>query len=161
VELQTDWKEFLRLLSRHGVRYVIVGGLAVGAHGRERYTKDLDVFVASTEANARRIGRVLVDFGFRATSRAWRRFTKPYQILILGREPNRIDILTSIAGVTFSGVWKGRKSVTTEIGTLQIIGLADLRRNKAATGRPIDLADLALLDELALAKRAKPRPRAK
>ncbi|MDX2087999.1 MAG: hypothetical protein SFX73_09120 [Kofleriaceae bacterium] len=63
MELQKEWLEFLELLGGHGVRYLMVGGLAVSAHGRERYTKELDVFVDSSEANARRLGSALAEFG--------------------------------------------------------------------------------------------------
>ena len=77
MELQPEWNEFLGLLMRHGVRFVLVGGLAVGVHGHERYTKDLDLLVEPTEANARRLGSALVEFGFATTGRAWRRLMEP------------------------------------------------------------------------------------
>lgn len=94
MELQPEWNEFLGLLMQHGVRFVMVGGLAVGVHGHERYTKDLDLLVEPSEANARRLGSALTEFGFAATGRAWRRLTRPYQVLTLGVEPVRIDLLT-------------------------------------------------------------------
>lgn len=77
VELQPEWNEFLVLLSRHRVRFLLVGGHAVGVHGHERYTKDLDVLVEPSLANARRLGRARADFGFHATSRRWRWMTEP------------------------------------------------------------------------------------
>jgi predicted nucleotidyltransferase len=152
VELQPEWNAFLRVLKHHGVRFVLVGGLAVGIHGHERYTKDLDLLVDPSEANARRLGKALVEFGFTATGRAWRRLTKPYQILTLGVEPVRIDVLTSIGGVAFRSVWKGRGVVATNAGEIPVIGLAELRINKLATGRPQDLADVAQLDAMAREK---------
>jgi predicted nucleotidyltransferase len=148
VELQPEWNEFLRLLKHHGVRFVLVGGLAVGIHGHERYTKDLDLLVDPSEANARRLGKALVEFGFTATGRSWRRLTRPYQILTLGVEPVRIDVLTSIGGVAFRSVWKGRGVISTRAGEIPVIGLAELRANKLATGRPQDLADVAQLDAI-------------
>jgi hypothetical protein len=154
VKLQAEWSEFLGLLRRHGVRNLIVGGMAVLAHGRERYTKDLDLFVEPSERNAERLGRALADFGFTKSAREWRRLAQHYQILTLGREPNRIDILTSIAAISFPAAWKHRRRVRSPIGAITIIGLADLRMNKLASGRPIDLVDLALLDELELDTRA-------
>ncbi|HEX8107667.1 MAG TPA: hypothetical protein VF516_08050 [Kofleriaceae bacterium] len=154
MELQPEWNEFLRLLKHHGVRFVLVGGLAVGIHGHERYTKDLDLLVDPSEANARRLGKALVEFGFTTTGRAWRRLTKPYQILTLGVEPVRIDVLTSIGGVAFRAVWKGRGVVATRAGDIPVIGLTELRINKLATGRPQDLADVAQLDAVARVKRA-------
>jgi hypothetical protein len=155
VELQPEWNEFLRLLKHHGVRFVMVGGLAVGFHGHERYTKDLDLLVEPTEANARRLGKALVEIGFAATGRAWRRLMKPYQILTLGVEPVRIDVLTSIGGVPFRSVWRGREVASTLAGELPVIGLAELRANKLATGRPQDLADVAQLDAIQHAQLAR------
>ena len=117
MKLQVEWSELLRLLKRHGVRYLVVGGMAVAAHGRERYTKDLDLFVEPSERNAQRLGLALADFGFPKTAREWRRMADHYQILKLGREPNRIGLLTSIAGVGFAEAWRsvlesGRRSDT-------------------------------------------------
>ena len=153
-ELQKEWNEFLALLSRHRVRFVMVGGLAVSAHGRERYTKDLEVLIDTSEANAKRVGRALVEFGFARHGRAWRAFTKPYRILTLGREPIRIDLLTSITGVSFAKVWKGREIVSMAAGEIPVIGLAELCENKRACGRPQDLADLAALDEVERVRKA-------
>lgn len=150
MELQPEWNEFLRLLKHHGVRFVMVGGLAVAFHGHERFTKDLDLFVDPSEANARRLGKALVDFGFTVTGRAWRRLTRPYQILTLGVEPLRIDVLTSIGGVAFRAVWKGRERITTRAGTVFVIGLAELRANKLATAdhktSPMSLSSTRSLD---------------
>jgi hypothetical protein len=162
VELQPEWNEFLGLLASHRVRYLLIGGLAVGAHGRPRYTVDLDVFVEPTVANARRLARVLADFGFRSTARAWRKLSRPGKVLSLGNEPIAIDILTSIPGVAFAGAWKRRVVVATEMGNLFVLGLDDLRASKLAAGRTKDMLDLALLDELSLATtRAAGRSRSK
>jgi hypothetical protein len=147
------------LLKHHGVRFVMVGDLAVAVHGHERYTNDLDVLVDPTEANARRLGSALADFGFASTGRAWRRLTEPYQIVTLGVEPVRIDILTSLSGVAFRQVWKGRQTISTRAGDIPVIGTAELRINKLATGRPQDLADLALLDAATREDSAQTRAR--
>ena len=156
--LQPEWNEFLALLQRRGVRFVVVGALALAAHGRPRFTQDLDVLVDPTQANARRLRVVLAEFGYAATARAWRRFAKPYQIFTLGREPLRIDILTSISGVSFREAWRNRVSIAIGARTLDVLGVAELRANKTAAGRPKDLLDLALLDEL-VTTRAKARSR--
>ncbi len=164
MELQPDWKEFLRLLMRHGVRFVVVGGHALAANGRPRYTDDFDVFVEPTPANARRLVKVLVDFGFGAKPTAWRELAQPDKILFIGRAPFRIDVLTSISGVSFSAAWKGRITAPTEFGDVPVLGVAELRVNKLASGRTKDLLDLALLDEgatpAASRSRSKPRSRA-
>jgi hypothetical protein len=140
-------------LKRHGVRYLIIGAHAVAAHGRPRATQDLDVLVDPSPANARRVAAAIRDFGFPETARDWRWFAKPYRITMLGRLPMRIDVLTSISGVSFGTAWKNRTIAIAEIGEVPVLGLRELRANKLAAGRPKDHLDLALLDELALAKR--------
>jgi hypothetical protein len=89
VELLPEWHEFLHALKRHGVRFLLVGAHAVAAHGRPRYTQDLDVLVDPTPVNARRVSAAIADFGFKETARDWRWFAKPYHIAMIGRVPMR------------------------------------------------------------------------
>jgi hypothetical protein len=167
VELPHEWNEFLSVLKRHGVRFLLVGAHAVAAHGRPRFTQDLDILVEPTPVNARRVAAAIHEFGFPETARDWRWFAKPYHITMIGRLPNRIDVLTSISGVSFREAWKHRIEAASRIGPIAALGLAQLRANKRASGRPKDLLDLALLDELALATAprqataAQPRKRAR
>jgi hypothetical protein len=149
MQLPPEWSEFLSALKRHGVRFLIVGAHALAAHGRPRATQDLDVLVAPTATNARRVGAALAEFGFAKLGADWTWFTKPYRVTMLGRIPLRIDVLTGISGVSFAAAWKNRVIMTTDIGEISVLGLAELRANKRAAGRPKDLLDLALLDELA------------
>ena len=92
MELQADWNEFLRTLKRHGVRFLLVGAHALAAHGRPRFTQDLDLLVDPTPANARRVAAAIAEFGFAETARDWKWFTKPYRITMIGRVPLRIDV---------------------------------------------------------------------
>jgi hypothetical protein len=94
MQLPPDWSEFLSALKRHGVRFLLVGAHALAAHGRPRATQDLDVLVAPTAANARRVVAALAEFGFAELAADWRWFTKPYRVTMLGRIPLRIDVLT-------------------------------------------------------------------
>lgn len=161
MNLQAEWTEFLSALKRHGVRFLLVGAHAVAAHGRPRFTQDLDVLVEPTLANARRVAAAIREFGFAETARDWRWFAKPYRITMLGRLPYRIDVLTSISGVSFREAWKHRIEVATTTGPIGALGVEQLRANKRAAGRPKDLLDLALLDEMALATPRKRRARRK
>ncbi len=149
MRFQRDWSEFLAIFGRHGVRFLLVGAHALAAHGRVRATLDLDVFVDSTPANARRVGAALADFGFADYRESWKLFTRPYQVTMLGRVPNRIDILTRISGVSFQAAWRNRCEVRADHGMIAVLSLRDLVANKRASGRAKDLADLALLDEAA------------
>lgn len=155
MQLPPDWSAFLSALKRHGVRFLLVGAHALAAHGRPRATQDLDVLVSPTAANARKLAAALADFGFANLARDWRWFTKAYRVTMLGRVPLRIDLLTGISGVSFPAAWKNRITMQTEVGDIAVLGLADLRANKRAAGRPKDLLDLALLDELMHARPAR------
>jgi hypothetical protein len=99
--LFTEWNEFLRSLTRHRVRFVLVGGHAIAVHARPRHTEDLDVFVEPSPANARRLHAALVDFGFGSVAPTVEILATPGKVFMLGRKPYRIDILTAIDGVTF------------------------------------------------------------
>lgn len=159
VELQSEWREFLRTLKRHGVRFLLVGAHALAAHGRPRYTQDLDVLVDPTPANARRVAAAIAEFGFERTAQDWRWFAEPYHITMIGRIPLRIDVLTSISGVSFRSAWRNRVVATTTFGDVPVLGISELRANKLASGRPKDLADLALLDELGPSRQPRRGPR--
>lgn len=98
MKLPPDWSEFLSVLKRHGVRFLVVGAHALAAHGRPRATQDLDVLVAPTPANARKVSAALAEFGFNKIAADWEWFAEPYHITMLGRVPYRIDVLTSISG---------------------------------------------------------------
>ena len=146
--LSTDWREFLRLLLSHRVKFVLVGGHALAVHARPRFTEDLDVFVEASMENAHRLRGVLVDFGFGSIAPPVEQLAELGKVFMLGEKPFRIDILTTISGVDFSEAWNGRVSLGLDIGDIPVISRANLIRNKMAAGRPKDLADLASLSEL-------------
>lgn len=153
MKLPPDWNEFIGLLSSHRVRFLVVGAHALAAHGRPRATLDLDLFVDPTEANARRLGAALADFGFAAAARAWRRLARADRMVTLGLPPLQIDVMTSITGVSFRRAWAGRHLGRFGAHDVGFLGEAELRANKGATGRVKDRLDLELLDE------ARPRRR--
>jgi Nucleotidyl transferase AbiEii toxin, Type IV TA system len=145
--LFTEWSEFLQSLTRHRVRFVLVGGHAVAVHARPRHTEDLDVFVDPTPANASRLRAALVDFGFGSVAPTVEVLATPGKVFMLGRKPYRIDVLTAIDGVTFPVAWKARVRVPLAQGSVFVIGRRELVANKKAAGRPKDLADLVMLAE--------------
>jgi len=157
VKLHADWSEFLRLLNAHRVRFVIVGGHALAANGRPRLTGDLDIFLQPTLANGTRVVRALSEFGFSGLEPD--RLTKPETVVFMGREPFRIDLITSIDGVSFDSAWKGRLRGRLGGQSVSFLGRRQLVANKRAAGRPKDLADLALLKEVpALPGSTRKRP---
>src|ERR1700747_421889 len=103
--LSSDLREFIHLLNTKSVRYVVVGAWALAFHGRPRYTGDLDIFVARDEENADKLMAVIARFGFGQAGIERQNFLQVDHVVQLGREPNRIDILTGISGVTFNESW--------------------------------------------------------
>jgi hypothetical protein len=142
MNLPKDLREFVELLNALDVRFMIVGAFAMAHHGHPRYTGDLDIFVEKSQENAKRILRALNDFGFADIGLTEEDFARKDQVVQLGIAPNRIDILTFLSGVSFEEAWPLRE--LGELGEISVpyISRALLKRNKSATGRPQDLADL-------------------
>jgi hypothetical protein len=136
-------------LISHRVRFLVVGAHALAAAGRPRATQDLDVFVEPSEANAARLGRALRAFGFPALADQADRFARGDRMATLGKPPLQIDILNSITGVSFAAAWRGRRRARLGALVVPFLGPRELIRNKRAAGRAKDLADLALLAEVA------------
>ena len=140
--LNQDFKEFIQSLNDSGVRYLVVGGYAVALHGYPRYTKDMDVWVDMTADNASKILKALDQFGFGSLGVNESDFIVPNQMLQLGYPPGRIDILTTIPGVEFSESYTARAVVEVDGVSVNFIDLENLKKNKKASGRHQDLADL-------------------
>jgi hypothetical protein len=144
--LNQDFREFLQLLNANQVRYLVVGGYAVALHGYPRYTKDIDVWIEMTPQNADRIIQALEQFGFGALGLKREDFLQEDTIIQLGYPPRRIDILTTLLGVNFEDCFGIRNVVIINDVPVNFIDLESLRKNKMATGRAQDLADLENLD---------------
>lgn len=141
-----DVQEFIELCLSKGVEFVVVGGYALAAHGAPRFTEDIDLLIRVSEDNASKLALVLKDFGLDQTTIAREDFLVPNQIIQFGRKPNRIDILTAIDGVTWDDVWSSKTQIKIGLHTCWAIGVNELIRNKRASGRPQDLADVFRLE---------------
>lgn len=137
-----DFEEFFAFLNSSEVRYLIVGGYAIAVHARPRYTDDLDIFVARDRKNATLLLDALKDFGFGESGMVRDSLMQPNQVIQLGRSPFRIDLLTSIDGIEFEEAWPNRFEGHYGEQSVHFIGREDLIRNKKASGRVRDLADL-------------------
>jgi len=137
-----DFKEFIESLNASQVRYLVVGGYAVALHGYPRYTKDLDIWIDRTPGNAARMVKALETFGFGSLDLQATDFLQADQIIQLGYPPNRIDLLTSVPGVDFAACYASKVQVKVEGVPVNFIDLENLRKNKKASGRLQDLADL-------------------
>lgn len=140
--LSPDFNEFVQSLNDNGVRYLIVGGYAVALHGHPRYTKDLDVWLWLDRDNALQVVAALDQFGFGSLGLKPEDFLVADQIIQLGYPPNRIDLLTSLPGVEFEACYADRMIVEIDGVAANFIDLDNLKRNKQASGRFQDLADL-------------------
>lgn len=150
-----DAQEFLKLLSVHRVRYVIVGGEAVIYHGHARLTGDIDFFYDPSPENSRRLYDALNDFwrGNIPGIGSPRNLTAKNLIIQFGLPPNRLDLLSQISAVSFAQAWKDKVVEKIKIGrnehTVYYIGLKQLIKNKAAVKRHRDREDLEFLRKIA------------
>lgn len=151
--MSPDFLDLLRALLAANARFMIVGAYAVGVHGRPRATKDLDVWVEASARNAPKVINALRDFGAPLMGLTEADLREPGIGLQIGIEPGRIDVLTSISGVTFEEAWPTK--VEADFGDTvrcAVIGLSHLLQNKRASARPQDLADVAALERLGRVK---------
>ncbi len=147
MEIQPDFRDLLELFNSRKVKYMVVGGYALAFHGAPKYTGDIDIFVSPDSKNADRIMAALEEFGFGSVGLSAADFKKPGQVIQLGVPPVRIDIITSISGVSWDEAFSNR--VEGGYGDIRIyyIGREELIANKRAVGRKKDIADLEALGE--------------
>jgi hypothetical protein len=146
MQSNSDFEEILLAFNAAGVSYLVVGAFAVAAFSRPRATGDIDLWVDRDRANARRVYLALAQFGAPMDGLTESTFTEPDIVFQIGMPPIRIDILTGIDGVSFDQAWPKRISAPIGAVTAPIISRDDLIRNKRASARPQDLADLERLE---------------
>lgn len=141
IALPPDFKDFLKLLKSKNIKYLLIGGYAVGYHGYPRATNDMDIWIAIANVNAELLVQALKEFGFDSPQLSKDLFLEENKIIRMGVAPIRIEILTSISGVNFEECYQ--KKVVDEIDGIQvdIINLQHLKINKKASGRHKDLDD--------------------
>ncbi|MBI5303067.1 MAG: nucleotidyltransferase [Chloroflexi bacterium] len=141
ISLPSDFQEFLKLLNAKKVKYLVIGGYAVGYHGYPRATKDLDVFVASDPENAKKLVAVLRKFGFGSPDLSPELFLQD-KIVRMGVPPIRLELTTNISGVSFDECYASRVVAVLDGVRVSLISLPKLKQNKKASGRHKDLDDL-------------------
>jgi hypothetical protein len=147
--MSPDFLDLLRALLAADARFMVVGAYAVGVHGHPRATKDLDVWVDATPVNAPKVMSALREFGAPLMGLTEADLREPGVGLQIGMEPGRIDLLTVISGVRFDEAWPS--VIQADFGDdvrCNVIGLQQLIRNKRASARLQDLADVAALERL-------------
>ncbi|HEY5551318.1 MAG TPA: hypothetical protein VIK52_05495 [Opitutaceae bacterium] len=158
IPIPRDFRDFIALLNERRVRYLVVGGYAVAYHGYPRATGDLDIFIGLSRGNAGAMVRVFKSFGFESSELTPEFFMEKGQVVRLGREPMKLEILNEISGVSFAECYRHR--IRAKIGNLRInvIDLPHLLRNKQASGRDKDLLDLKNLPPTGTSLSQDPRP---
>lgn len=157
--LPADFKEFLKLLNDAKVKYLLIGGYAVGYHGYPRTTADMDVWVAVSPENASNLVDVFRRFGMHDASLTPEVFQQRGKIIRMGVAPMRIEVLTEIDGVEFEECYAAREVVKLDGQTVNLISLRHLRTNKRASGRHKDLDDLENLPKPPMDASGKKRGR--
>jgi hypothetical protein len=147
--LEKDFEDFILLMNKHKVAHMIVGGYALALHGRPRHTGDLDIWINISDDNATRLVTVLNDFGIGQLGFQKEDFLQPGYITQIGYPPLRIDILNTIDGVSFEEARAGMQTLQLENNLIiHFIGLADFLKNKQASGRKQDIADIGEIKKL-------------
>ena len=147
MEVHNDFKELLECFNAHRVEYLVVGSYALAFHGAPRFTRDMDLLVRPTRANAECILAALAEFGFGSLHLTVDDFDRPDQVLQLGVPPVRVDLMTSIEGVSWEEAWEGRAAGDCGGVPVCFLGRNEFIANKRAAGRPRDIADLDAIGE--------------
>lgn len=147
IRLTQDFKEFLLLLNSKQVEYLLIGGYAVATYGYVRPTKDMDVWIAVSDENLQRLVDALIVFGFPPSAMNVDVFKSDKSVFRMGYPPNRLEILTRIAGVDFQQCYPRKGAAEIDGLTVPVISLGDLLANKTAAGREQDRVDVAKLEQ--------------
>lgn len=148
MELNKDFKEFVKLLNDNQVEYLTIGGYAVAYYGFPRYTGDIDFLVGTDERNAKKIIKVLKEFGFDGLNLTIVDFTNADNVIQLGFPPCRIDILTTIEGLNFQECFNNRNILELEDIIINFIDFSSLLKAKEIANRPKDKIDIQELKKI-------------
>lgn len=145
--LDENFKEFIKSLNANEVKYLVVGGFAVAFHGYPRYTKDIDFWIWADPENADKMLRAIKDFGFGNLGLTIEDFLDINNVIQIGREPNRIDLITQLEGIDFETCFQHRQEANFEGVDINFIDVEDLIASKKIAGRLKDLIDVEKLEK--------------
>lgn len=147
MDLNNDFQRFIKILNSCHAQYIITGGFAVAIYGYPRYTGDIDIWIDPSLENALKVLAALQAFGYSEQQVNMQDLTTPGIVVQLGYPPNRIDLVTGLAGVDFENCWNNKVNMPFGDVPAYFISLQDLKRNKKATARQQDLLDLENLPD--------------
>ena len=142
-----DFKELLELLNAHKVEYLIVGAHVLAFYGAPRFTGDLDILIKPGRDNTQKVLDVLAEFGFGSLELTADDFSEPDKVIQLGYPPLRIDIMTTLTGVTWEQIEAGKVTGKIDVIPVSFLGKKEFIQNKRTLGRKKDLADIEALEE--------------
>lgn len=145
--LDSNFREFIQSLNANGVKYLVVGGFAVAYHGYPRYTKDIDFWIWASPENAPLMLEAIRDFGFGTLGLTEADFLNSANIVQIGQEPNRIDLILDLEGLDFEECFQQRVEAVFEGVPIHFIDLNNLIKSKQVAGRRKDLADVEELEK--------------
>ena len=155
--MSKDFQDILRAFNGHKVKYLVVGGFALGVHLEPRTTKDIDLWIRTDPENARAVFRALAEFGAPISGMTPDDFMDG-TVFQMGQPPDRIDILQQVSGLDFDSAWEHRlEGFIDENTPAMVISRDDLIRNKLASGRDQDLLDVKRLRTAEQASRSPRR----
>jgi len=146
LKLPPDTREFVELLNRLEVKYVMLGGYAVAWHGHPRLTKDVDFFIEASMQNGERVAAALNEFGMGSLGLTAEDVSLGIGVHF-GRPPWRIDLVAEADGITFAEAWASRVEADWDGLKVNMLSRELLLQNKRASGRLEDLADVAKLEK--------------
>lgn len=144
--IPSDYKDLLKILNKHRVKYLVVGAYAVIYYAEPRYTKDLEIWIKPQEENAERLYEALKEFGAPLKDITWKDFTNKNLVYQIGVAPVRVDIIMGCGSLEFDFAWKYKSSVKFDNIKVNIIGLRELIKSKEKTKRDMDAADVKALE---------------
>ena len=145
-QLPAEFKEFIKYLNKNRVRYLLIGGWAVGIHSNPRLTIDIDFLIGVDDKNIEKIVSALADFGIKGVAAAF--FKIEDNTFRIGRSPLKIDILNKALGIDFEKCYHRKKIVRLDGINVKIISKSDLIKSKLAANRKKDLADVVELKRI-------------
>jgi hypothetical protein len=143
-QLPEDFRDFLDSLNRNKVKYLLLGGWAVGVHGYPRATGDMDIFVAIDDANLDSLLKALYEFGAPTINKE--HFKVEGNVFRMGRSPIKIEIINAASGIDFEDCFERRDTIHVDSLEISLISFEDLLKNKRASGRHRDIADVETLE---------------
>lgn len=147
LELPEDFKELFKSLNANNVRYLMIGGYAVGVYGYPRTTNDIDIFVSDDGKNVSSLIKALQDFGFGGFDLSGI-FNEKRSLVEIGVEPLKVQIMNFADGIEFEKAFESRKIIAVEDIFINTISKSDLIKNKLKSGRYKDLADVEQLNQI-------------